>query len=89
MELNDKKSTENWKDRIPMPVYDEHPEYNELYNKAWELAFEHIKSITGTPQTPYMDEAFCATQVWIWDSCFMALFCKYAREVFPGGGGNA
>ena len=36
------------------------------------------------PQTPYMDEAFCATQVWIWDSCFMSLFCKYAREAFPG-----
>ncbi len=31
-----------------------------------------------------MDEAFCATQVWIWDSCFMSLFCKYAKEVFPG-----
>ena len=45
MKLNDKKSTENWKDRIPTPVYDEHPEYNELYNKEWELAFEHIKSI--------------------------------------------
>lgn len=36
------------------------------------------------PQSPYMDEAFCETQVWIWDSCFMSLFCKYAREAFPG-----
>jgi hypothetical protein len=35
-------------------------------------------------QNPYMDEAFCDTQVWIWDSCFMSLFTKYAREAFPG-----
>lgn len=69
---------------IPTPVFDGHPEYTELYNKAWQLAFEHIKDIPGMPQTPYMDEAFCETQLWIWDSCFMSLFCKYARDVFPG-----
>lgn len=74
----------DFKNYIPTPVFDEHPEYIEFYNKAWQLAFEHIKDIPGMPQTPYMDEAFCETQLWIWDSCFMALFCKYAREVFPG-----
>ncbi len=74
----------DWKNYIPVPVCEEHPGYEELYNKAWELAFEHIKNIPGMPQNPYMDEAFCETQVWIWDSCFMSLFCKYAREVFPG-----
>lgn len=74
----------NWKEYIPQPVCDEHPEYSEFYNKAWEIAFDHIKNIPGMPQTPYMDEAFCATQLWIWDSCFMSLFCKYARDVFPG-----
>ncbi|MDD6176046.1 MAG: trehalase family glycosidase [Firmicutes bacterium] len=74
----------DWKAYLPIPVFEEHPEYEELYNKAWELAFDHIKDIPGMPQTPYMDEAFCATQLWIWDTCFMSLFCKYAREVFPG-----
>lgn len=76
--------SDNWKASIPVPVYEEHGEYTELYNKAWELAFEHIKTIDGMPQSPYMDEAFCETQIWIWDSCFMSLFCKYARDVFPG-----
>lgn len=71
-------------DFIPVPICDAMPEYYEFYKKAWELASEHVKDIEGMPQTPYMDEAFCETQVWIWDSCFMALFCKYAREVFPG-----
>ncbi|MBQ6823314.1 MAG: hypothetical protein IJP27_01545 [Clostridia bacterium] len=73
-----------WKNHLPRPVWDEHPEYNEFYMKAWELAHDHIKSIPGMPQSPYMDEAFCDSQIWIWDTCFMALFCKYARAVFPG-----
>lgn len=74
----------NWRDFIPKPIYGEHPEYNELYMKAWELAYDHIMELPGMPQNPYMDEAFCRTQFWIWDTCFMSLFCKYAREVFPG-----
>ena len=74
----------DWKEHIPTPIYDEHPEYHALYMKAWELAYAHIKHIDGMPQTPYMDEAFCATQIWIWDTCFMSLFCKYAQDVFPG-----
>lgn len=74
----------DWENYIPVPVLDAHPEYCEFYKKAWELAFDHIKHIDGMPQTPYMDEAFCETQVWIWDTCFMTLFCKYAQDVFPG-----
>lgn len=73
-----------WEKQIPIPVFDEHPEFNELYWKAWEIAHERIKHLPGMPQTPYMDEAFCDTDIWIWDSCFMSLFCKYAPEVFPG-----
>ena len=82
--MNKNFGASNWKEYIPIPVFDEHPEYLEFYNKAWQLAFDHIKNIPGMPQNPYMDEAFCATQIWIWDTCFMSLFCKYAREVFPG-----
>lgn len=74
----------NWQDYIPLPICEDNPEYFDFYKKAWELAYAHIKETDGMPQTPYMDEAFCETQVWIWDSCFMSLFCKYAREVFPG-----
>lgn len=74
----------DWKNAVPVPICEAHPEYTELYFKAWELAFAHIRDIPGMPQTPYMDEAFCDTQIWIWDTCFMSLFCKYARDVFPG-----
>lgn len=73
-----------WRSRIPVPVCDSYPEFIELYWKAWELAHDHIVDLPGMPQTPYMDEAFCDTDVWIWDSCFMSLFCKYAQDRFPG-----
>ena len=79
----DFKSIE-WKKYIPEPIFEENPDYEGFYNKAWELAHDHVRDIPGMPQTPYMDEAFCDTQIWIWDTCFMSLFCKYAQEVFPG-----
>ena len=82
--MQKKFSSKKWKDYLPQPVCETFPEYNEFYIKAWELAREHVKFIEGMPQNPYMDEAFCDTQVWIWDACFMSLFCKYAQEVFPG-----
>ncbi len=74
----------DWQEYIPIPICDDNPAYLDFYKKAWEIAYAHIKNIEGMPQNPYMDEAFCDTQVWIWDTCFMSLFCKYAREVFPG-----
>lgn len=77
-------SSPEWKKRLPIPVCEEHPEYLEFYYKTWELARSHVKSIPGMPQDPYMDESLCDTQVWIWDSCFMSLFCKFASDVFPG-----
>lgn len=74
----------NWEGYLPQPICEEFPQYGEFYKKAWELARMHVRAIPGMPQSPYMDEGFCNTQVWIWDSCFMSLFCKYAQEVFPG-----
>ena len=78
--INDK----DWKQFLPIPVCEDVPEYEALYQRAWELAHDHIREIPGMPQTPYMDEAFCDTQIWIWDTCFMSLFCKFAGEIFPG-----
>ena len=71
-------------DHVPQPVYDAAPALVDLHRKAWELAAKHVKFIPGMPQEVYMDEAFCHTNIWIWDTCFMAMFCKYAPEFFPG-----
>lgn len=75
---------ENRKRVLPVPVCEEHAEYKAFYDVAWALAGDHVRDVCGMPQTPYMDEAFCDSQIWIWDTCFMSLFCKYGQEAFPG-----
>jgi hypothetical protein len=72
------------KDLIPQPVFEQHPEFVDVYWKAWELAFKHVKYQQGLIQSPYMDEAFWDDTIWIWDTEFMVMFCKYSPQQFPG-----
>ena len=74
----------DWHDALPRPIYDAHPEYVELYDKAWELAYQHIDTLQGIPSPVYMDEAHRSDRIWIWDTAFMGHFCKYCPSVFPG-----
>ncbi len=69
---------------LPEPVLDAEPALVELYWVAWELAWEHVVEREGVAQSPYLDEGFDPETIWIWDTCFMAHFCKYAPELFPG-----
>ncbi|MDO5980002.1 MGH1-like glycoside hydrolase domain-containing protein [Flavivirga spongiicola] len=68
---------------IPTIVYSLNPDYVTLYNKAWDLAKEHVKSFDGLAQSPYIDEAFDENTIWIWDTAFMLHFFKYASHNFP------
>ena len=70
--------------KLPRPIYDERPEFVDLYYKAWELAYERIDTLAGLPAPIYMDEAHMSSRIWIWDTCLMAHFCKYCPSVFPG-----
>ena len=72
------------KDLIPQPIFESEPGYSDLYWKAWELAWDHVKYQPGLVQPLYMDEGLWDDTIWIWDSEFMVLFCKYAPELFPG-----
>ncbi len=69
---------------IPQPIYEENPEMLDLYWKAWEIAYDHVKDGKGLIQSPYLDEAFWDDTIWIWDTEFMSLFSKYAPKLFPG-----
>ena len=69
---------------IPTPVFDAKPEYVDLYWTAWQQAKDHIKYQPGLVQPRYMDEGFRDEVIWIWDSEFMVMFCKYAPKLFPG-----
>ena len=69
---------------IPAPVFEAEPGYVDLYWKAWELAYDHVKYQDGLVQPLYMDEGLWDDTIWIWDSEFMVLFCKYAPDLYPG-----
>lgn len=72
------------KTMVPEPVLGDDKNFIELYYKAWEIAFNHIREDAGLPQSPYMDEAFDEGTIWIWDTTFMVNFCKYAPKAYPG-----
>jgi hypothetical protein len=74
--------TEKFLKSIPWPIYSDNKEFVELYYKAWQLAESHILSQQGLPQSPYVDEAFSKSTIWIWDTCFMLHFFKYASLNF-------
>ncbi|MDE7438507.1 MAG: alpha,alpha-trehalase [Muribaculaceae bacterium] len=72
------------KHRLPSPIYSPEPSFVDLYWKAWELAWDRVTYQEGVPQSPYMDENLWEDTIWIWDTEFMVLFCRYAPDVFPG-----
>lgn len=72
------------KELLPQPVFSENPQFVDLYWKTWELAWERVKYQEGVFQSPYMDENLWDDTIWIWDTEFMVLFCRYAPSVFPG-----
>jgi len=71
--------------RMPSPVYDDDPVLVRLYWKAWELAFQNFYE--PAPQSgfvsQFIDPAF-NQNIFLWDSCFMTMFCNYAYPLVPG-----
>ena len=72
------------KELLPQPVFSENPHFVDLYWKTWELAWGRVKYQEGVFQSPYMDENLWDDTIWIWDTEFMVLFCRYAPDIFPG-----
>lgn len=74
----------DWQAEIPRVVYPDR-QLVELYEKTWEIAAGRVrKGPDGMVASPYMDENCYEDQIWIWDSCFMVLFSKYAPRAYPG-----
>lgn len=69
--------------RLPQPFAAEHPGWIDLYHVAWRLAARHIRTRNGRN---YMDAAWDPQRnyQWVWDTCFMSLYCRYAPDQFPG-----
>lgn len=71
-------------DELPRPLIPGKEHLVELYYFAWQLAKEHVSHKNGLASEYYMDEAFEDDKIWQWDTCFMALFCRHAHDLFPG-----
>lgn len=69
--------------RLPALVAEDHPTWVEMYQYAWRVAFENLRQpppksglIANFIDTAYNDNTF------MWDSCFMTMFGRYARRTF-------
>ncbi len=73
------------KDKLPSPIFDEDPNYVKCYWKAWELAFRnfHEPAPGSGFVSPFIDAAF-NQNIFLWDTCFMTMFCNYAHPYVPG-----
>ena len=69
--------------QLPQPILGNHPEWVKLHQFAWQLAATHIRSSRGRF---HMDAAWdpSLNYQWVWDTCFMALYCRYGGGEFPG-----
>jgi len=68
---------------LPEVIVDAHPEFIALNQVAWRQAWDHVRETSVLPGSPFMSEGCEVNKVWIWDSCFMGMFCRYAIGAFP------
>jgi hypothetical protein len=70
---------------LPAPIFDEQPFWIEVYEKAWEIAFRNIHEPGpgSSLVSQFIDAAF-NENIFLWDSCFMTMFCDVAHPLVPG-----
>ncbi len=76
---------EDLRAKLPSPIYDDNPLWVDTYWKAWELAFKNFHE--PAPQSGYVSQFIDAAfnqNIYLWDSCFMSMFCNYAYPLVPG-----
>jgi hypothetical protein len=73
------------REQLPSPIYEANPLWIETYWKAWELAFRnfHQPPPGSGFVSNFIDAAF-NENIFLWDSCFMTMFCNYGDPLVPG-----
>ena len=75
---------EEAKAELPSPIWEENPEWVELYWKAWSIAFSNLQAPPpGSPLVANWIDEGLSPQIFQWDTHFMAMFGRYAHHVFP------
>ena len=73
------------RDQLPSPIYDANPLWVQTYWKAWELAFKNFyEPPPGSGFVSQFIDAAFSKNIFLWDSCFMTMFCNYAYPLVPG-----
>ncbi|OMD12990.1 hypothetical protein BJP48_09315 [Paenibacillus odorifer] len=71
---------------LPKVHFGEHPEWAELFDKAWDTHKGNIRkarsALNPTPNSYYVDEAY-NDYIYAWDTMFMTMFNKYGLNQFP------
>lgn len=73
------------RDELPAPIYDEKPAWIAMYWKAWELACRNFHD--PKPQSHFVSQFIDAAfneNIFLWDTCFMTMFCNVAHPLVPG-----
>lgn len=68
---------------LPRPFVADRPKWVALHDFAWRTAAQHIRWPRGRW---HMDAAWDPERnyQWVWDTCFMALYCRYCAAQYPG-----
>ena len=74
---------EDCKSLLPEPILEEHPNWIDMYWKAWDLAFSRLrKPEPGSPLVSNWIDEGLSPQIFQWDTHFMAMFGRYAHHIF-------
>jgi hypothetical protein len=75
------------KDKLPAPVYEENPLYVKMYWKTWELGFRNFyEPRPGSGFVSQFIDAAFNENIFLWDTCFLTMFCNYGHPLVPGIG---
>ncbi|CAM3021519.1 MGH1-like glycoside hydrolase domain-containing protein [Rariglobus hedericola] len=71
--------------QLPSPILDAHPQWIAMYWKAWELAFRNFNQpAPGSGFVSQFIDAAFNENIFLWDTCFMTMFCNVAHPLVPG-----
>lgn len=67
--------------KLPALVADAHPNWVKMYDYAWQQAYTNLRQpeLTSGFVANFIDTAF-NTNSFLWDSCFMTMFGRYACQ---------
>jgi hypothetical protein len=73
--------------QLPAPICDAKPVWIQTYWKAWELAFGNFhEPAPGSGYVSQFIDAAFNQNIFLWDTCFLTMFCNVAHPLVPGIG---